>query len=143
MTTGPRVMVKEVPEDMSRQKANAFFAELQSELTDDRPYIVFDFSRVRHLDSSGVEVLLRCMEEAIKRNGDLKLAAVPPASAVILEMTRVDRLFEMFPTCEDAVESFQRFPKHVFVSGMEAEGSSPGEMSASISRRNAGATGEI
>ena len=52
---------------------------------------------------------LRCMEEAMKRNGDLKLAALSPQLAVILEMTRVDRLFEIFDNCNDAVESFHRF----------------------------------
>jgi hypothetical protein len=52
-------------------------------------------------------MLLQCLEEAMKRDGDLKLAAVSPASAVILELMRVDRLFEMFETSEDAMRSFQ------------------------------------
>jgi hypothetical protein len=43
----------------------------------------------------------------MKRDGDLKLAAVSPASAVILELMRVDRLFEVFETSEEAVRSFQ------------------------------------
>ena len=44
-----------------------------------------------------------------KQNGDLKLAAIPPASAVILELTRVDRLFEIFATVSEAVDSFYGF----------------------------------
>jgi len=67
-------------------------------------------SEVRYLDSAGVDLLLRSIEEVMKRNGDVKLAAVSPETAAILEMTRVDRLFEIFDSCSDAVESFSRFP---------------------------------
>jgi anti-sigma B factor antagonist len=109
MTTGKPVVVKQLPETVSAQQAQAFYRELEAVLETDRPRLVFDFTGVRHFDSTGVELLLRCMEKAMKRNGDLKLAALSPQLAVILEMTRVDRLFEIFDNCNDAVESFHRF----------------------------------
>jgi anti-anti-sigma factor len=109
MTTGKAVVVKQLPETVSAQQSQAFYRELESVLEGDRPRLVFDFTGVRHFDSAGVELLLRCMEEAMKRNGDLKLAALSPQLAVILEMTRVDRLFEIFDNCNDAVESYHHF----------------------------------
>lgn len=110
MTTGKPVVVKQLPEHLGAQQSQAFLRELAPVLEGDRPRLVFDFTAVRHLDSAGVELLLQCMEEAMKRNGDLKLAALSPQLAVILEMTRVDRLFEIFDNSTDAVESFHRFP---------------------------------
>jgi anti-sigma B factor antagonist len=71
---------------------------------------VLDCSRVRELDSAGIQVLLHCLEEAMKRNGDVKLAAIPPAAAEILELTKVDSLFEAFDSIRDAVNSFHQFP---------------------------------
>jgi anti-sigma B factor antagonist len=109
MTTGKPVVVKHLPENLGAQQCQAFFRDLQPALETDRPRLVFDFRNVRQLDSAGVEFLLRCMEEAMKRNGDLKLSSVSPQLAVILEMTRVDRLFEIFDNSTDAVESFHRF----------------------------------
>lgn len=109
MTTGKPVVVKQLPEHLGVQQCQAFLRELEPVFQSDRPRLVFDFTGVRHLDSAGVEFLLRCMEEAMKRNGDLKLASVSPELAVILEMTRVDRLFEIFDNSTDAVESFHRF----------------------------------
>lgn len=109
MTTGKPVVVKRLPETVSEPQSRIFFRELEPILDSDRPRIVFDFTGVRTFDSAGVELLLRCMEEAMKRNGDLKLASLSPELAVILEMTRVDRLFEVFENCNDAVESFHRF----------------------------------
>jgi anti-sigma B factor antagonist len=109
MTTGKPVVVKRLPETVGAQQAQACFRELEPVFGSDYPRVVFDFASVRHFDSAGVELLLRCMEEAMKRNGDLKLAALSPQLAVILEITRVDRLFEIFDNCDDAVESFHRF----------------------------------
>src|SRR5579864_5809549 len=108
-SSGP-VLVMEVPEQLNHATVEAFVAELQPLLESDRPRVVLDCSHVRDLDSAGVEVLLYCMQEAMKRNGDLKLAAVSPESAVILELMRVDRLFETFETTTQAVQSFQAIP---------------------------------
>jgi len=103
------VIVLQVPAKLVRAKAHLFFAEIEVFLKADRPRLVFDFSGVTHLDSAGVEVLLNSMEEVMKRNGDLKLASLPPSAAEVLELTRVDHLFEAFDQASDAVESFHHF----------------------------------
>jgi anti-sigma B factor antagonist len=103
------VVVKQLPEMLKLQQVQAFLREVEPLFHADRPRVVFDFSRVRQMDSAGVDMLLYCVEEAMKRNGDLKLAAIRPASAIILELTRVDRLFEVFETVTEAVDSFSGF----------------------------------
>lgn len=110
MTTVKSVVVQQLPEKLTIGHTHKFFREIESELKTERPYVVFDFSRVRQFDSSGVQMLLHCMEEVMKRNGDLKLAALPSGPAVMLELTRVDRLFEIFEDVQDAAESFYRLP---------------------------------
>jgi|SRR5436853_269505 anti-sigma B factor antagonist len=114
MSSCGSVSVKKMPESVSVSETHQLFNELSPLLKVDRPCIVLDFSEVRQLDSAGIELLLRCMEEAMKRNGDVKLAAVSPQAAVILQLTRVDRLFEIFEKTADAVESFHRFPVQAF-----------------------------
>lgn len=114
MTTNRTVVVKQLPESVTLSQAQQLFWEVVPLLERDRPQLVFDFSEVRRLDSAGIEMLLHCMEEAMKRNGDVKLAAVSTQVAVILELTRVDRLFEIFANPSDAVESFHRFPVQAF-----------------------------
>ena len=108
-TSGP-VIVMQLPEQLKRAQAQAFCNELRPLLEADRPRLVLDCSLVQDADSAGIEMLLHCMEEAMKRDGDLKLAAVSPVLAVMLELMRVDRLFEVFDTTEEAAQSFQAFP---------------------------------
>lgn len=105
-TRGP-VIVMELPETLNHVEVKYFLNELQPLLEVERPSLVLDCSQIQHMDSAGVEMLLHCLEQAMKRDGDLKLAAVSPASSVILELMRVDRLFEVFETTEAAVRSFQ------------------------------------
>ena len=104
------VVVQQLPEKLTAGYTHQFFRDIESQLKTDRPFIVFDFSNVRQFDSSGVQMLLHCMEEVMKRNGDLKLAGLSSGPAVMLELTRVDRLFEIFEDVHDAVESFYRLP---------------------------------
>ncbi len=117
MTNASSAVVKQLPENLTVKQARQLFREMEPLLATNRPWIVFDFSQVRVLDSAGVEVLMRCVEDVLKRNGDLKLAAIPPEPAVILELTGVDRFFEVFDSTTDAVESFERFPMHAFQQG--------------------------
>jgi len=105
---GP-VIVMELPQELTQAGASSFLESLQPLLETSRPCVVLDCSQVRHIDSAGVEMLLHCLGEAMKRDGDLKLAAVSPESAVILELMRVDRLFEVFETSEEAAHSFRNF----------------------------------
>lgn len=104
------VIVMQVPEQLYEPEANIFRQDLKSLLEAERPRIVLDCSGIKHIDSMGVEMLLHCMDEAMKRDGDVKLAAVAPGSAVILELMKVDRLFEVFDSADEAVRSFHSYP---------------------------------
>ena len=110
MSNNRPVVVMQVPEQLNHSQVPAFLQELEPLLEAHRPRIVLDFSQVRGIDSTGIEMLLNCLEEAMKRDGDLKLADVSREAQVILELMRVDRVFEMFSTCEEAVRSFHAIP---------------------------------
>jgi len=103
------VVVKRMPERMTLPQARAFLREVQPFLNADRPQLVFDLSTVRQMDSAGVEMLLRCMDRAMQRDGDVKLAALSPQAAVVLELSRAARLFEIYDTSTDAARSFSCF----------------------------------
>jgi anti-sigma B factor antagonist len=131
MTTKSPVVVLQLPEKLVVGSAHLLYQEVQDFLKADRPRLVFDFSEVTQIDSAGVEVLLTCMEEAMKRNGDLKLAAISPGPAVVLELTQVDRLFEIFDNASDAAGSFHQFPVHAFQQTQPSWGDLPALGSAS------------
>ncbi len=108
-TNSRSVVVKRMPQRLNLRAARQFLHDVQPFLAVDRPQLVFDLAQVQQLDAAGVELLLYCMSEAHKRDGDLKLAALSPQAAVMLELTRTERLFEIYETSADAVRSFSGF----------------------------------
>jgi anti-sigma B factor antagonist len=104
------VTVKQLPQTLSLKQEREFLRQIQISIGRERPCIVLDCSNVRQLDRSTLHLLLCCLEEAMKRNGDLKLAALPVGAAAILEQTGVTRLFEIYDTTADAVNSFRQLP---------------------------------
>src|SRR5512132_1159718 len=106
METNRPVVVKRMPEPLNFKQARMFWHEIQPIVNSDRPQIVFDMALVKHLDAAGIDMLLQCMAEVMKRDGDLKLAAVSAEASAILELTRTDRFFEIYDNAADAVKSF-------------------------------------
>jgi anti-sigma B factor antagonist len=101
-----KVSVKQLPETLDAKQCSGFLREMETSMSTHRPCVVLDCSRVRQMGSTATHLLLCCLEEAMKRNGDVRLAAVQPNAKMMLELTGVDRLFEMFDTNQDAINSF-------------------------------------
>ncbi len=129
METSRPVIVKRMPVRVNLQAARNLLREIQPILRIDRPQVVFDLSQVRQMDAAGVDMLLQCMAQAMKRDGDVKLASVSPQAAVILELTRTDRLFEIYENSTDAARSFSGFlpnaMKHIVAEKRAAEQEPP------------------
>jgi anti-sigma B factor antagonist len=106
------VEVKQLPATLNKAFGRLFLAEVEGCLKVDHPRIVFDCSELTQLDKPGVRVLLTCLEEAMKRRGDVKLTGIAAKVMTMLELTGVSRLFEIFDTNAEAVNSFRRHPLH-------------------------------
>ena len=102
------VTVKQLPESLSVEQGRSFLRELGLCLTVNRPCLVLDFSNLRQLDRPIIHLLLCCLKEAMKRNGDVRLAGVSPEAGAILNLAGVDRLFRVFDLSADAECSFHR-----------------------------------
>jgi anti-anti-sigma regulatory factor len=115
------VTVMQLPERFSDKDVRNFFLEIERYMDLSRPYLVLDCSNLRQLDNRAVHLLLCCLEEAMKRNGDVKLAGIPPAANLILGPSGINRLFETFDTTADAMNSFHQLPVEAFAGSDESE----------------------
>lgn len=106
----PVVAVQLLPEKLNMKQGRIFLREIQKCMNIDRPRIVLDCSNVRQLNKSVVHLLLCCLEEALKRNGDVKLAALPPVTGSVVDLTGVSRLFDIYDSTDEAVKSFDQLP---------------------------------
>jgi|SRR5579872_47250 len=120
------VIVKQLPPTVNDDQAWAFLEALKVSLPADRPRVVLNCSGIRTFSRSSLHLLLCCLEEAMKRNGDVRLSSIPEAARASLELSGIDDLFKIFDNDAEAVKSFQRLPMFAI-----PEKSSPGlELSA-------------
>jgi anti-anti-sigma factor len=97
-----RTVVMKLPHRVDAREARNLLRELK-ELPVEEPCVVIDLSAVRYMDSAALDVLLGCMVEVARRDGAMRLGGISPEAATVLELTRMDQVFDMFPTAADAV----------------------------------------
>ena len=68
--------------------------------------LIIDLKEVRFIDSSGLGVLVSGFKNASTRQGSLRLSGLQTQVKSMFELTRLHRVFEIFPTVDDALESF-------------------------------------
>lgn len=65
--------------------------------------LVVDLSDVRFIDSSGLGALLSGYKNATLRSGTFVLASLQPRVQSMFELTRLHRVFDIFPNVEEAL----------------------------------------
>ncbi|MCB0122244.1 MAG: STAS domain-containing protein [Caldilineaceae bacterium] len=69
------------------------------------PRVVVDLTKVSFLDSSGLATLVYGMKNCREGGGDLCLSNPAQPVRLILELTRLDKAMEIYPTTVEAVAS--------------------------------------
>ncbi len=68
--------------------------------------LVVDLSEVLFIDSSGLGVLVSGYKNASAQHGTLKLSNLQLQVKSMFELTRLHRVFDIFSTVEDALQSY-------------------------------------
>jgi anti-sigma B factor antagonist len=67
--------------------------------------LIIDLKEVRFIDSSGLGVLVSGFKNASTRHGSIKLSGLQTQVKSMFELTRLHRVFDIFTTADDALES--------------------------------------
>ncbi|AFM13265.1 STAS domain-containing protein [Turneriella parva] len=68
--------------------------------------VIADLSRVEHLSSSALGVLARFSELCRAHHGELRLVVTEPGVLNLLQVTMLDKVFEIYASLEEAEEDF-------------------------------------
>ena len=69
--------------------------------------VVLDLEKLVNIDSYGLDALLAVAQKASENDSTVKLARVSPDMRIVLDITRVYRVFEIYSTIEEAVQGPQ------------------------------------
>ena len=64
--------------------------------------VLFNLSKMVHIDSSGLGVLVQVLQKAKSCGGKVILAALQAGPKIVFDITKVNRVFDIVPNVEDA-----------------------------------------
>ena len=65
--------------------------------------VVLQLDQLEFVDSSGLGALMRLVQDARSKGGDLKLCGLPPNVRKVLDLTRLSSKFEVYDLVEEAI----------------------------------------
>ena len=83
------------------------FKYVLSERMKEGEKIVLDLEKLVNIDTYGVDALLAMAQKAIDNNSVIKLARVSADMQIVLDITKVYRVFDIYSSIEEAVASCQ------------------------------------
>src|SRR3954464_13101335 len=109
VSTHKDIRVVEFTNNKILDEANiAEIGQALSAMIDDRdmPKLLLDFNNVDHLSSAALGMLINANNRIKQRNGQLRLANIKPQIFEVFVITKLNKLFRILPTREEARRSF-------------------------------------
>ena len=103
MISNGMVVVKQLPDGRAKRQRREFLAEIKQLARESyRPQLIVDLPSHR-LTPETLDLLLICTEEMEKSEGRVSVAGASPEAAVILELTQLTSVVNVFPSVSEAV----------------------------------------
>jgi len=87
------------------------FSSLQKELEEvgggDKPKVVLDCQSLEYISSAGLGVLKKMSRDFRGRDGDIRLAALPPKINNVVSLLGFNQVLQVFDGLDAAVDSFE------------------------------------
>ncbi|PLX85134.1 MAG: anti-anti-sigma factor [Desulfuromonas sp.] len=103
---GSVVLIEVKEERLDAHNSGELKAQMLNLFEEGKNDIIIDLKEVRFIDSSGLGALVSGFKNASARSGNLKLCNLQPQVKSMFELTRLHRVFEIFPDAEEAFASF-------------------------------------
>jgi anti-anti-sigma regulatory factor len=104
MTNKGPIIVKHLPERQSKLHRGLFLDEIKHLVGQSyRPRLIVDLTACPGIKAEPIDLLLECVEEVEHVDGRVSVAAPNPETAVILELTQLTSVLDMFPSVSEAM----------------------------------------
>jgi len=74
---------------------------------EERPKLIISFGAVDHLSSAALGTLITINNKIRQKSGQLRLSDINPQIYEVFQITKLNKLFRIYPTMKEAQESLQ------------------------------------
>ena len=103
-----KVVIFDLKGDLDAKTASAVKEKINEKLNEKKSLILINLSEVPYMDSAGLGVLVSGLKNTNKFSGDLKLWGLQEKVKNVFELTRLNKVFEIFEDEKSALESFKK-----------------------------------
>lgn len=100
------VLVVDVEGDLDARVAADLKEGLNGKIDDGNSWLLINLTEVPYMDSAGLGVLVSGLKNTNRKSGDLRVYGLQPDVKNIFELTRLNKVFQIFDNEETALESF-------------------------------------
>lgn len=104
---GNDVLVINLQEDNLDASNVRDFKDAAQSMIHEHAKVVLDMSGVKFVDSSGLGTLITCLRLQNSKRGDFRLCAMSTTVRALFELMRMHRVFSIYDSRQDAVNSYQ------------------------------------
>jgi anti-sigma B factor antagonist len=103
---GNNVLVVDIVGDLDARSAGDLKLTLNEKIESGNVWVLVNLSDVPYMDSAGLGVLVSGLKNTNRQNGDLRLWGLQPDVRNIFELTRLNKVFQIFDSEEAALGSY-------------------------------------
>jgi len=101
------VLILTADKDLDSHVRPGFADDLQRVIDSGVRKLIIDCSRLGYVSSIGIASLIRLYKRVVERGGQVKLSGVQAPLSRLLEITRLNQVFQIYPTLDDALAAFR------------------------------------
>ena len=88
---------------MDQQQADRLMETLDTELSDGHHTVILDMGELQYMNSTGLNILINVLTKTRNAGGDTLIAAVSHSVRQLFVVTKLDTVFTITPTVDEAV----------------------------------------
>lgn len=101
------LLVKPLTKAINASMTTHFKSEILDLISKEGNRVVLNLSEVDFIDSSGLGVIISLLKTVVNNKGSFALCGIKAPILNLFSVTRLDRVFQVYETEEEAIESLQ------------------------------------
>ena len=93
--------------EASMNQSEDFKSYLFANCVENAPKLVIDLTQVKYMDSSFIGALVAGLKHILIKQGEMTLVNVQSDVLALFELTRLDKVFKIYPTVTEAITSLK------------------------------------
>lgn len=102
-----KVLIFDIKGDLDAKSASLLKEKIIEKISEGKTLLLINLSEVPYMDSAGLGVLVSGLKHANRLSGDLRMWGLQDEVKSIFELTRLNKVFQIFDDENSALMSYQ------------------------------------